>query len=378
MKRNRRSFLRLTGTAGIGLAGSAVFSNLDFYQENKKPVNKVIVENATATLADGSVFSTPFWRVESGREGPSLLLIAAQHGNEVQGAEVAGRFRELCARRLVSGNVWLVPMANLQAIRKRRHSVDLGPEQPGTLSKGHNMQQTWPGNPEGNDTERISYSLYQSVLRHCTHAVDMHCWNHFYGTETLTVNNHELSRSMGEVTTSRFISFAEEDLTKVKKPRVVQLFRQKGQGAIEMELSGQFQMKERPIQTGLSSMINIAILLGMIKGEPLAIEGKKAVRNTSKTGNINSYDIMAPSAGIFMTALRGKSSETLIPEDYVREGALLGHIIRESDLASIPVTAPVSGYLWQYGTCHPDCDASLPAQHPYVASGDRVAVILTV
>jgi uncharacterized protein len=88
--------------------------------------------------------------VESGRDGPSLLLIAAQHGNEVQGAEVARRFREICSRQLVSGSVWLIPMANLLAVHKKRHSIDLGPEQPISVAcdEGYNMNLIWPGKPD--------------------------------------------------------------------------------------------------------------------------------------------------------------------------------------------------------------------------------------
>ncbi len=170
---NRRHFLKLAGMAGVGLAHFGV-GRMDAHgQDKEKVTNKVTVGHAVATLDDGSTLATPFWRVESGKDGPSLLALAAQHGNEIHGAEVARRLKDVCARRLVAGSVWLVPMANLPAIRVRRHSVDLGPEQPGRFSKGHNMQQAWPGNPEGNNTERVAYALDQAVVRHCSHGVDI-------------------------------------------------------------------------------------------------------------------------------------------------------------------------------------------------------------
>ncbi|HZH73175.1 MAG TPA: succinylglutamate desuccinylase/aspartoacylase family protein, partial [Mariniphaga sp.] len=126
-------------------------------------MNKVKIDYATASMVDGRIIHTPFWRVDSGRDGPSLVLIASQHGNEVQGAEVARRFMEVCDRQLIKGNVWLIPMANILAVRSRRHSFDLEPEQDNAANpnKYHNMQRHWPGNPDGNDTSRLAYSLDQ-------------------------------------------------------------------------------------------------------------------------------------------------------------------------------------------------------------------------
>jgi len=373
MKQSRRYFLKLAGVAGIGLARSSIGQAEARGQDADTVTSKVTLGHAVATLEDGSTLSTPFWRIESAKEGPSLLVVAAQHGNEVHGAEVAHRLKEVCARNLVAGSVWLVPMANLPAIRRRRHSADLGPEQPGRFSKGHNMQQAWPGNPEGNDTERLAYALDQAVLRHCSHAVDIHCWNQSWAAETLAVTGHEPSRPLGEVTTTRFISYRGARPPADKVVSFSQLMHQRGAGAIVMELSGQFQMQQRQVQIGLTSMVNIAKLLGMIEGEPELIEGPRVERTPE-----SSHEVHAPCAGIFMPALQKGKAVTLVPDDFVEQGQPLGHIIRESDLETVPVPAPVSGYLWQFGVCHGLlCDASLPAQHPYAEEGDRLALIVT-
>ena len=112
----------------------------------------------------------------------------------------------------------------------------------------------------------------------------------------------------------------------------------------------------------------------MIEGEPKLIEGVRAVRNPETT-----HEVQAPCSGIFMPALRKDKIVTLVPEDYVEKGQSLGHIIREIDLKKVQITAPVSGYLRQYGLCHWGlCDASLPAQHPYTEAGENIAVIVTV
>ena len=376
MRQSRRRFLKLAGAAGVGLAHSCL-GRAAAGGGDAQTAAKVTLGHAVAILTDGSKLANPFWRIESGKEGPSLLLLAAQHGNEVQGVEVASRFKETCARQLKAGSVWLVPMANLLAIRKRRHSMDLGPEQPGRFSQGHNMQQTWPGNPEGNDTERLTYALDQAVVRHCSHAMDLHCWNQTWAAETLAVKNHEPSIPLGDSTTTRFISYQIAPIPSAAKvTSFSDLMRRRGGGAVCMELCGQFQMQPRQVQIGLSSMINIARRLGMIEGEPERIEGPQVERTTQ-----NSHEVQAPCAGIFMPALKKGTAAPLQPEDFVEQGQPLGHVTRESDLATVPVRAPVAGYLWQLGLCHCRlCDASLPALHPYVRrgreSGDRRELLI--
>jgi uncharacterized protein len=379
MKKNRREFLKLTGMAGIGLAGAGILRARGSDRDSKRQLNKVIVDHAVAPLEDGSIVNIPFWRVESGRDGPSLLLIAAQHGNEVHGTEVARRFQEVCDRKLVTGSAWIIPMANLPAVRLRRHSINLGPGDPISVARleGHNMNLVWPGDPEGNNTERVAYALDQAVVRHCSHGVDIHCWNQFYAAETLSVKDHEPSYLLGEATTTRFVSYRSSGSPPAGKMLISQLFRARERPVTVMELSGQFQMKERQVQMGLYSMVNIAKLLGMIRGEPELIGGQRAVRSPE-----TSHEVHAPCSGIFMPATR-KENYTLDTDDFVEKGQSLGHIIRESDLTTVPVIAPLAGYLWQYGMCHTlenniQCDASLPAQHPYAEEGNRIALLVTV
>ncbi len=373
MRYNRRKFIKNTVSGTIGITCTSILQS--FARERNLRNNKTLVKKAVAILEDGCSLAIPYWMIDSGKRGPSLVLIAAQHGNEVQGAEVARRFQKLCSEQLIAGKVWLIPMANLPAIRKRRHSFDLGPEENNRLNphKLHNMQRHWPGNPEGNDTGRIAWSLYQSIFRHCSHVVDLHCWEHVKAAETLVYYDHEPSRIMGDVTTTRFISSSPVPEVKSNTLMLRRLMVEKGNGAITIELSGQYQIQELQVQTGLSSMINIAKRLGMIQGEP-ELSGKHIERRSD-----NSHEVVASCSGIFMPGFSEEKGRILVPEDNVIKGQMLGHIINEIDLKKEIVHAPVNGYLWQFGVCHwALCDASLPAQHPYVEAGGRLALIITV
>ena len=375
MKKNRRDFLKLSSMAGIGLASTQIKSARAAAPARGSNSNKIVRDRVATVLEDGTVLHTPFRRVESGRDGPALLLVAAQHGNEVIGSEVAMRLQDICERQLTKGSVWLLPMANLLAIRVRRHSFGLGPEQNNRIhpTKEHNMQR-WPGSPDGNNTQRVAFALDQAVIRHCSHLVDIHCYQRMNAAETLGVLGHEPSRPLAEVTATRFMRFVLPAATPEKNMLINQLMLKHGGCAVGMELSGQFEISERQVQLGLSSMVNIAKQLGMLPGELERIEGPRATLSKD-----NRHLAKAPDTGLFVPALVREKNRNLAPEDYVEKGQPLGHIIREKDLERVPVLAPVTGYLFSFGLCHGDlCDASLPAQHPYSEADETVATIVAV
>jgi predicted deacylase len=81
--------------------------------------------------------------------------------------------------------------------------------------------------------------------------------------------------------------------------------------------------------------------------------------------------VEAPCSGLFVQA------PGLRLEDRVEAGQSLGHIIREDDLSTVEITAPVGGWLWRYGSHRPDPDVKLPDQHPYSDSGDPLASIIS-
>ena len=212
------------------------------------------------------------------------------------------------------------------------------------------------------------------MVRHCSHAMDMHCWEHINAAETLSEKDNQLSRALGDVTTTRFISYRNTSIPESEYMSFSQLVLKRGVSFTVMELSGQYQMQERQVLIGLSSMVNIAKLLGMIEGEPTQIKGPRVIR-TPET----SHGVFAPGTGIFMPSLQKDKKRILMSEDFVEEGQQLGHIIREDNLVTVPVIAPVSGYMWQYGLCHWGlCDDNLPAQHPYTEEGELIATIVTV
>lgn len=328
------------------------------------------LNHTTATLTDGSELTIPWWHLDSGRDGEAFLVIAAQHGNEVQGCEVIRRFRTVCERELTAGEVFLIPFANLPALRHRRSHISLGPEQPYGEDSGHNMNRTWPGDPEGNDTERVVHALHEAVVRHCSRALDLHSWTRFIATATLARRNGGLSEEMARASAIRFIQWRNPPRSQTGGKTIGALFNDSGRGSITIELAPQWVIREREVRAGLRAAMNLAKLFGMIEGEPEQLEGPSAEMGPETADHEDRYfELRAPCEGLFVEA-------GLQTSEHVEEGRLLGHIIRAGDLETVEIRAPAPGYLYKYGAFRENSDVGLPGQHPWADEGDCVAAIL--
>jgi predicted deacylase len=103
----------------------------------------------------------------------------------------------------------------------------------------------------------------------------------------------------------------------------------------------------------------------MMAGEPEGTDEGPTWRDDAEI-----TDVTAPRAGLFVeTALE--------PGEWVRRNQPLGHLLCDDDLSTVPLHAPVDGRLEAYGCHRAHCDVSLAAMHPYAASGDLLARIVT-
>ena len=299
----------------------------------------------------------PAWILDSRKPGPCFLVLAAQHGNEVQGSETIRRFVEIASKSLAAGRVIAVPFANLPAVRERRPHIHMKPEQPYADSRGHNMNHTWPGRRSGNDTARVSYAIHRAFGDEATHVLDLHCWEKHNAAAVLirdTPYLRDLARKLGH----RFVN--------IRPPSNATLggrFCSTGRIGVCYEFSGQYVVNERQVQRGLRLIVNMAKAIGMLRGRLL--QGDDPVLFSDETVT---SDVCAPCSGLFV-------AEPLEICQPVKRGQVLGHVLSDANLACRTVAAPVAGFLRVHGASRPNCDVAMPGHHPYVSKGERVATI---
>ncbi|MET3524354.1 succinylglutamate desuccinylase/aspartoacylase family protein [Mesorhizobium abyssinicae] len=98
-------------------------------------------------------------------EGPSLLLMAGNHGDEYEGElSLAKLVRRLDPKR-IRGRVTILPMANAPAVMAAKRCSPLD---------GGNLNRAFPGDPSGAPTSRLAYFLETELFARHDVVFDIH------------------------------------------------------------------------------------------------------------------------------------------------------------------------------------------------------------
>jgi predicted deacylase len=97
--------------------------------------------------------------------GPSVLLMAGNHGDEYEG--------ELCLARLIRrleparirGRITILPTANMPAVMAAKRCSPLD---------GGNLNRAFPGDPKGNPTSRLAHFLEKELFPRHDVVFDIH------------------------------------------------------------------------------------------------------------------------------------------------------------------------------------------------------------
>lgn len=113
---------------------------------------------------DGGVALTPVSVIHGRRPGPTLCLIAAIHGDELNGIEVVRRVLNEVKSKELRGTVIGVPIVNLFGFARGTRYL---PDQ-------RDLNRYFPGSPGGSAASRIARRFFDQVVRHCDALVDFH------------------------------------------------------------------------------------------------------------------------------------------------------------------------------------------------------------
>jgi predicted deacylase len=108
-----------------------------------------------------------FTMIELGGEeaGPTVSVVGGIHGDEFEGVVACLRLADGLADRPIRGNLRLVPVA---------HEVAHVASTRSSPRDGLNLARTFPGNPDGQPTERLADALRRHVIEGSDLFVDLH------------------------------------------------------------------------------------------------------------------------------------------------------------------------------------------------------------
>lgn len=126
------------------------------------------------SFASGAELSLPYMIVKGASAGPSLWISGQVHGNEINGIWAALDFVGGLDPAQMSGTVIVTPTANPVALDARRKT---GPYDE------QDLDQTFPGNPNGLISNQLSAALFAAVEPHADVAVSMHTMNNLFDSD---------------------------------------------------------------------------------------------------------------------------------------------------------------------------------------------------
>ncbi|HEV8198811.1 MAG TPA: succinylglutamate desuccinylase/aspartoacylase family protein [Candidatus Polarisedimenticolia bacterium] len=120
-------------------------------------------EHATATPVN-----VPVTVVRGARQGPTLFLTAAVHGDELNGVEVVRQVMTTVAPEGLRGTLICVPVVNRMGFLA--HSRYL----PGH----HDLNRVFPGSPDGHAAARLAHVLFNEIVGRSDYGIDLHTASH--------------------------------------------------------------------------------------------------------------------------------------------------------------------------------------------------------
>ncbi|MEX0943887.1 MAG: succinylglutamate desuccinylase/aspartoacylase family protein [Pseudomonadales bacterium] len=98
------------------------------------------------------------------RAGPTLLVSAAIHGDEINGVEIIRRLLRHPALAQMRGNLIAIPVVNVHGfLHQTRYLPD-----------GRDLNRSFPGSSKGSLAARVADKFVDQILSRCDYALDLH------------------------------------------------------------------------------------------------------------------------------------------------------------------------------------------------------------
>lgn len=290
-----------------------VINGISVKAGSKKSINLPIPK--FYTNADSAL---PLHVMHGKQEGPILFVLAAVHGDEINGVEIIRRL--IKNRRLgqLRGTLLAVPIVNIYGfINGSRYSPDR-----------RDLNRSFPGSSNGSLTAQLAHVLISEVVSRCTHGIDLHTGsNHRTNLPQLRVCYDEKGvDQMAQAFGAPVIvdsSVLEGSLRAYVTSKDIPLIVYEGGEPLRYE--------EKVIQTGLRGVLGVMRKLDMIQPSqsPTKPETSIVCRETTW--------VRAPKSGILYRSARLGS--------LVKEDEVIGRIADPFGSETKSVTASKTGVI---------------------------------
>ena len=215
------------------------------------PGERLQFDLPAANLYTHTPLNMPIEVVHGRKTGPTLVVCAAIHGDELNGVEIIRRLRTLKSVNRISGTLVLVPVVNLFGfIHQSRYLPDR-----------RDLNRCFPGSERGSLASRMAHLFFNEIIVKASHIIDLH---------TAAVNRENLPQvraalelpGVREMATGFSIpviidSGLIENSLRAEAGRL-------GTPVITYEAGEALRLSEHAIVSGVRGIVNVMRTLGML------------------------------------------------------------------------------------------------------------------
>ncbi|HEX8429154.1 succinylglutamate desuccinylase/aspartoacylase family protein [Hymenobacter sp.] len=129
-----------------------------------RPGEDVQTRLVISRLPSGTVIDIPVHVFRSHKPGPTVLLLAGMHGDEVNGIETIRRLVRRDLLRPLRGSIIAIPILNIYGFLNFSREVP----------DGKDVNRSFPGNPRGSLASRVAHRFMREIMPLIDYGIDFH------------------------------------------------------------------------------------------------------------------------------------------------------------------------------------------------------------
>ena len=245
-----------------------------------KPGERTVVMVDMPKLYDCTPISMPIHVLRGKKPGPVLCVLAAIHGDEINGVEIIKLLLKKISMDNLSGTLIAAPIINIYGfLYQTRYLMDR-----------RDLNRSFPGYETGSLAARLAHLVMKDIISHATRIIDLH-------TGSLHRTNYpQIRANLSEAGVLHLAEAFDAEII-LHSPGPIGSLRlaaeERNIPIIVYEAGEALRFDELAINVGLKGVLNVMEELGMIPKDPQ----KKINTKTSAIAQ-SSYWVRSPHSGI--------------------------------------------------------------------------------
>ncbi|MBT9393396.1 succinylglutamate desuccinylase/aspartoacylase family protein [Hymenobacter sp. NST-14] len=282
-----------------------------------RPGEQVLTRLVISRLPSGTVIDIPVHVFRAVEPGPTVLLMAGMHGDEVNGIET---IRRLIRRNLLTplrGTIIAIPILNIYGFLNFSREVP----------DGKDVNRSFPGNPRGSLASRVAHRFMREIMPLIDYGIDFHTG----GAVRANIPQIRCLLHQDEQTDALAAAFAAPFTlhASLRPGSLRETAMQQGRRIIVYETGESMRLDEEGIDMGITGTLRVLQYLGMKAEAPLPAHPTVVC--------LRSTWLRARYAGIFRSLVH--------LGQYVQEGQVFGSVADPYGERSVRLESPVAGYI---------------------------------